>query len=81
MLRNYDPAEPKPEKHILIEQLIDKANEYRKHDKIIINQSAIELKVQRGNYLKSGVGNGGGKSVIMTSVKKNNEMKDLDELV
>ena len=81
MLRNYDPVEPKPEKNILIEQVIDKANEYLKHNKIIIYQSAIEQKIQRSNYLKSGVGNGGGKSVILTSVKKKNETKHLDELV
>jgi hypothetical protein len=49
-----------------------KHNEHNKHNKIIIYQSAIEQKIQRSNYLKSGVGNGGGKSVILTSLKKIN---------
>jgi hypothetical protein len=38
----------------------------------------ISTKVQKSSYLKSGVGKGGGKSAIITSVKKKNEMNNLD---
>jgi hypothetical protein len=38
----------------------------------------ISPKVQKNSYLKSGIGKGGGKSAIITSVKKKNEMNNLD---
>jgi hypothetical protein len=39
MIRNYEPTEPKTEQPLLIEEVIDKANDYRKNNRLLINQS------------------------------------------